>query len=233
VAPSRCPSRTGSTTPRKAVDATRKRGRATRSEKSEPKPGHKTGLRVAVVGLRVAIKVGGRPVNLISDGVGRAASWCRDWIVWIWGGSSNGSRTLHNIQIVLVFSGFMFFAGALGLAQCTGSLGDKSAPQRELFVTRLVAGHDVSSAVAQHCSSPNYLELLAQWNTDVKVVRRNKDWSRFQLLKVGSSQPEQTMMLIVGSAGACIRHSAFGQALPESYPGEKCSRCTIEVWRRP
>lgn len=130
--------------------------------------------------------------------------------------------------VVLVLA--IFWVSGVLLAQCAGRLGDKGLPVRATYVNRLTAGQDVSRLVDPECSDPNFMNSLLTWSVNLKSVYRNKDWSRFLLIDSVSGVERQTMYLTDSDHGICLGDTAFGEALPESFPGQKCRPCTISIW---
>ncbi len=126
----------------------------------------------------------------------------------------------------------LIWIGGVSLAQCSGSLGDNGRPMRQDYVRRLTQNEDVSRLVDPKCSASDYRDLVTNWNSNIKSVFRDNDWSKFSLVDATSGDRRQTLYLTQSNNGICLFQSAFGRAMPEHFPGAKCSRCTIEVWPR-
>jgi hypothetical protein len=111
------------------------------------------------------------------------------------------------------------------------SLRYQPADEVRAYATSLVAGRDISNLIDPGCSAPNVDDLVAKWNDGVDSIRRSNDWTRFVLVDSTGAVLVGTLIVEVHKGGVCLPDSAFGRYLPESYPGQKCTGCTV-MWKR-
>ena len=116
------------------------------------------------------------------------------------------------------------------LVKCSGTAAEVGESLRERYVRALVSGRDAAVLVDRTCSVSAFTEFLEGWQVGIGSVQRNEDWDRFRLDDPTGKLSSQTQYLTATREGVCLTASAFGDSLPESYPGEKCSKCTIRIW---